>query len=213
MSGLRNAEGTSILARASLASRARYSGMSDAALMSAVCNRDVQAYANLYERYIDLVYSTALRVLSDQGLAEDAAQEVFVRLWRKPESFISERGRFVSWIVSVARNRAVDDLRSRSRRRKREVLTAGQPADTGVADIADENENPLRSVELNDTRAHILVAMKEIPVDQRQALEMAYFGGLTQQEIAAHLHVPLGTVKTRIRLGMKKLRSLLEDQR
>lgn len=213
MPGLRNVEDTGTFARASLASRARYSAMPDAALMSAVCNRDVQAFANLYERYIDLVYSTGLRVLSDPGLAEDAAQEVFVRLWRKPESFISERGRFVSWIVSVARNRAVDDLRSRARRRKREVLTVGQPSEDGAADIADDRESPLRSAELRDTRAHIMAAMKEIPANQRQALELAYFGGLTQQEIAARLHEPLGTVKTRIRLGMKKLRSLLEDQR
>jgi RNA polymerase sigma-70 factor, ECF subfamily len=213
MSGLRNVEDTGAIARASLASRARYSAMSDAALMSAVCNRDVQAFAYVYERYIDLVYSTTLRVLSDSGLAEDAAQEVFVRLWRKPESFISERGRFVSWIVSVARNRAVDDLRSRARRRKREVLTVGQPADDGAADVPDESENPLRSAELRDTRAHILVALREIPYNQRHALELAYFGGLTQQEIAARLNEPLGTVKTRIRLGMKKLRSLLEEQR
>ena len=213
MSGLRNVEDAGAIARETLTSRARYSAMSDAALMSAVCNRDVQAYSCLYERYVDVVYSTALRVLADPGLAEDTAQEVFVRLWRKPESFISERGRFMSWIVSVARNRAVDGVRSRSRMRTREVVSIGQTTEDGVTEIADETEDPLRTAELRDTRAHIRAAMKEIPGNQRQALELAYFGGFTQQEIAARLHEPLGTVKTRIRLGMKKLRLLLEGQR
>ena len=193
MPGLRNLEDAGTLARESLQSRIRYSVMSDAALMSAVCNRDVQAFASLYDRYSELVYSTALRVLADPGSAEDTTQEVFVRLWKKPDSFIAGRGRFMSWIVSVARNRAVDDLRSRSRRRKREVIAVGQPAEDGTADIADESENPLRSAELRDMRTHILAALREIPSNQRQVLELAYFGGFTQQEIATRLHEPLGT--------------------
>lgn len=185
---------------------------SDEVLMVAVAARDELAFAVIYDRYIDLVYSTSLRVLADAQLAEDAAQDVFVRLWRRPESFISERGRFLSWLMSVTRNRAVDELRARGRRQKREGIPSDGTDEALAAVPAGDSVDPVRLVRLREEQACVRRALAALPHDQRRALELAYFGGLTQQEIAIGLHEPLGTIKTRIRLGMHKLRRALEDQ-
>lgn len=191
-----------------------YAGLSDAALMGLVSAHDADAFAAIYERYVDIVYSTALRVLGEEQMAEDVAQEVFVRLWQRPEAFVAERGRFLSWILSVTRNRAVDELRSRGRRQKRETHVVGTGSDERSTDVPSENEaaNPLAAAELHDARMRVRSALVGIPVEQRRALELAYFRGLTQQEIAAVLREPLGTIKTRIRLGMQKLRRALENE-
>ncbi|GAB4322244.1 MAG: sigma-70 family RNA polymerase sigma factor [Dehalococcoidia bacterium] len=191
-----------------------YAGLSDAALMGLVTARDADAFAAIYERYVDIVYSTALRVLGEEHMAEDVAQDVFVRLWRRPEAFVAERGRFLSWILSVARNRAVDELRSQARRRRREthaISTAGDEYSTDVPCESDAT-NPLAAAELFDAQVRVRSALCEIPLEQRRALELAYFRGLTQEEIATVLREPLGTIKTRIRLGMQKLRRALEDE-
>ncbi len=189
------------------------SDWSDDMLMAAITSRDELAFAVLYDRYADLVYSASLRVLSDPQLAEDAAQDVFTRLWNQPRSFIPERGRFLSWLMSVTRNRAVDELRSRGRRIRREMSGSVGEQDDILSTIPDGNvEDPLRAAQLGEQRSAVLAALAAIPADQRQALELAYFGGLTQQEIAEKLGEPLGTVKTRIRLGMQKLRRSLKDQ-
>ncbi|MBA4179854.1 MAG: RNA polymerase subunit sigma-70 [Anaerolinea sp.] len=185
----------------------------DEALMVAITvSRDESAFAVLYDRYVDLVYSASLRVLADAQLAEDTTQDVFVRLWRRPETFISERGKFLSWLMSVARNRAVDELRARGRRRKREGGPLGEPDEASTPLFAGECEDPPRSAELHEAQVLVRRALTGLPVDQQRALELAYFRGMTQQEIAFTLHEPLGTVKTRIRLGMQKLRRALEQQ-
>ncbi len=180
--------------------------------MLAVVARDEHAFAVLYDRYIDLVYSASLRVLGDAGLAEDTSQDVMVRLWRRPETFIAERGRFLSWLMSVTRNRAVDELRARGRRRRREGGPLGEPDEAAEPLFASDPVDPQWSAELHEDQAAVRRALAALPGDQRLALELAYFGGLTQQEIATHLHEPLGTVKTRIRLGMQKLRRSLHDR-
>ncbi len=180
--------------------------------MVAIAARDDVAFSVLYDRYIDLVYSTALRVLADAQLAEDMAQDVFVRLWRRPETFVSERGRFLSWLMSVTRNRSVDELRARGRRRKREGIGGTESDDAMAAVPADECDGPAHRAQLHEEQLLVRAALKRLPREQQAALELAYFGGLTQQEIAAELHEPLGTIKTRIRLGMQKLRGALADQ-
>lgn len=185
----------------------------DEALMAAIVAQDSRAFAALYDRYADLVYATTLRVLADMQLAEDATQDVFVRLWRRPQTFIAERGRFISWLMSVSRNRAVDELRSRGRRRRREGHGIEAPDDQASLLIPDEREDPQHSVEVHEEQLIIRRALRELPPDQRRALELAYFGGFTQVEISVFLCEPLGTIKTRIRLGMRKLRRALEDQR
>ena len=194
---------------AELASRAEWS---DEVLMLAIANQDQHAFSVLYDRYADLVYSASSRVLADAQLAEDSTQDVFVRLWTRPETFISERGRFVSWLMSVTRNRAVDELRARGRRRRREGGSLGEPDEAAEPLFQGEAEDPQLSAELHEEQVAVRRALRLIPGEQRVALELAYFRGLTQQEIAAELHEPLGTVKTRIRLGMQKLRRTLREE-
>jgi RNA polymerase sigma-70 factor, ECF subfamily len=185
----------------------------DEVLMHAIAAaRDEAAFSVLYDRYVDLVYSASLRVLSDTQLAEDATQDIFVRLWRRPETFVAERGRFLAWLMSVVRNRAVDELRARGRRRRREGQGATDNEDDLMAALPSEGDDPLTAAQLHEEQVLIRGALCHLPKEQRLALELAYFSGLTQQEIAVFLHQPLGTVKTRIRLGMQKLRRALHDQ-
>ncbi|MEO9255240.1 MAG: sigma-70 family RNA polymerase sigma factor [Tepidiformaceae bacterium] len=210
--GIRSITGTSEITRPIIDTSAPRSEWSDDALMVAVTARDELAFSAIYDRYIDLVYSTAIRVLADAQLAEDAVQDVFVRIWRRPESFVAERGRFLSWLMSVTRNRCVDELRARGRRNKREGA-CGADSDEVMESVAGhESDDPARRAQLREEQMLVRRALVTLPHDQKRALELAYFGGLTQQEIAATLHEPLGTIKTRIRLGMQKLRRALQDQ-
>lgn len=186
-----------------------YGDLSDEELMRRLFYRDRRALEAIFDRYGDLVYSTALRVLRDPHLAQDVSQEIFVRLWRKPQSYSAERGRFTTWLISVARNRAVDEVRSRRRRHRYE--TASPEEQEREVPAGDAND-PALSAQLAEQARLVRAALAELPPEQRQVLELAYFGGLTQQEIADRLAQPLGTVKTRIRLGMQKLRAALAPQ-
>ena len=180
----------------------------DAALVVALAADEVTALEQLYDRYSALVFSIALRVLHDNALAEDVTQEVFLRLWRQPASFDPQRGRFISWISSVARNRALDELRKLSRRRGAEDQT-----EEAVLDLPDDarGEDPQEEAILAEERDRVRAALAELPPAQRQVIELAYFSGLTQVEIAERTGDPLGTIKTRVRLGMRKLREALTD--
>lgn len=177
--------------------------------MQRLSYRDARALESLFDRYGDLVYSTALRVLRDPHLAEDVSQEIFVRLWRAPERYVSARGRFLTWLISVTRNRAVDEIRSRSRRQRHETAS---PEEQEREPAADESQNPLLGAQAAEEARIIRAALAELPPEQREVIEMAYFGGFTQQEISDRLAQPLGTVKTRIRLGMQKLRASLAPE-
>jgi len=186
-----------------------YSGLDDGELMQRIGYRDLQAFRVLYNRYANLVYSTSLRVVRDTQIAEDMVQEIFLRMWRKPESYMPQRGRFLTWLTSVTRNRAVDEIRSRNRRFRHETAS---PEEQERELPAADAEDPALSAELADQRRLILAALAGIPLEQRRVIELAYFGGLTQQEISDRLSQPLGTVKTRIRLGMQKLRAALTPE-
>ncbi len=156
--------------------------------------------ARLYDRYGRLVYSVALRILQDHGAAEEVTQDVFVRCWSGIDRYQPERVRLVSWLLTIAHHRAIDELRSRrGKSQRREIsadhmhlLTANQPA-------------------IDDAllRGEIRVALAALPQPQREVIELIFWGGLTRREAAAQLSVPLGTVHTRLRLGMDKLRGLL----
>jgi RNA polymerase sigma-70 factor (ECF subfamily) len=183
--------------------------LDDEELMQRLVYRDLWAFRTLYDRYGNLVYSAALRVVRDAQIAEDMVQEIFLRIWRKPESYVSQRGRFVTWLTSVTRNRAVDEVRSRGRRFRYETAS---PEEQEREVPAPDTNDPALTAELADQRRLILAALAQIPAEQRQIIELAYFGGLTQQEIAERLSQPLGTVKTRIRLGMQKLRVALTPE-
>ena len=186
--------------------KAAYSRLDDEALLQRLSYRDLEAFRSLYDRYGDLVYSAVLRIVRDVHIAQDMVQEVFLRIWRRPESYVAQRGRFSTWLISVARNRAVDEVRARSRRYRHE--TASPEQQERELPSSDDND-PALTAELADQRQLIIKALVELPLEQRRVIELAYFGGLTQQESAQQLSQPLGTVKTRIRLGMQKLRTAL----
>jgi RNA polymerase sigma-70 factor (ECF subfamily) len=186
-----------------------YSSLPDQQLIDYLALRDVGAFETLYDRHGTLIYSMAKRVVGDEHVAEDITQEVFLRVWRQPERYVAEKGGFVTWLLSVTRNRAVDLLRTRQRRRRLEATSLEQqerelPCD-GVPD-------PALSAELADQRRTVLAALATLSQEQRQVIDLAYFGGLTQREVAHRLGQPLGTVKTRIRLGMQKLRVALAHE-
>ena len=180
----------------------------DASLMARICMGDAEAFEALFDRYGDIVYSVSIRILRDEAAAEDVVQDVFVRLWRRPERFDAQRGQFVSWLVSVARHRAIDEHRSLQRRQRYENA-AGVNGD--VAPPSTTGIDPILAALLSEDRAEVRRALAGLPDEQRRTSELAYFGGLTQREIAEALKQPLGTVKTRIRLGMNKLRMALTN--
>jgi RNA polymerase sigma-70 factor, ECF subfamily len=188
-----------------------YATATDDLLVRALEERDSKALEALYDRYGDYVYSICLRMVRDVQLAEDLTQEVFLRVWRRPDLFDATRGRFLTWLLSVARNRSIDERRSRGRRFKHEnppSLAAEEML--ASAPSTDDGSDP---AVLSDERVVIQRALHILPPDQRLAIQLAYFGGYTQQEIAKGLQQPLGTIKTRIRLGLQKLRITLIDQR
>lgn len=170
---------------------------------------DRGGFEEFYEKYSGLVVGTACRVLNDLTDAEDVAQEVFVMIWEKAGMYDPARGKPLTWVVTMTRNKAIDRLRSLQRRfRLRDELESqADPADF-IAERApvEELENTERDVMLRR-------AVEKLTRDQRDAIEMAYFGGMTQQEIADRLGEPLGTVKARIRRGLMRLRKLAVQAR
>jgi RNA polymerase sigma-70 factor, ECF subfamily len=187
-----------------------YAATADDRLVEALAGRDERALEALYNRYGDYVYSVCLRMVGDVQLAEDLSQEVFLRLWRRPDLYDMSRGRFLTWLLSVARNRAIDERRSRGRRFRFE----SPPSETSEEMLAAAPTSEERDVAVvSEERVVVQKALATLPPEQRLAIQLAYFGGYTQQEIAQGLHQPLGTVKTRIRLGLQKLRLVLIDQR
>lgn len=188
-----------------------YAGLRDDELMARIGRRDLRAFEAIHDRYGDLVYSVALRVVGDPHVAEDVAQDVFLRVWRKPERFNQERGKFVTWILSVTRNRSIDERRSQGRRLRHLAMPAG-PEEEDVLPSSDERDDPALAAVLSEERTAVREALEVLPPEQKLAIQLAYFSGLTQQEIATKLGQPLGTVKTRIRLGMRKMRTALEQR-
>ena len=170
---------------------------SDLALVTAIRSGDQGAMAALYDRYSSIVYAVALRVLQDTGAAEDVLQDVFMQLWRNPGAFDASRGNMAAWLAVIARHRAIDALRRR--RPEDDIENVVVSVDTNFADNAD------RSRAMDKVRG----ALQEMPAQQRSALEMAYFEGLTHSEIAEKTGEPLGTIKTRIRTGLLSLRKVL----
>ncbi len=164
-------------------------------LVARVRAGDQQALAELYDRYSHVVYGVALRVLQDTGAAEDVLQDIFLQLWRKPDAFDSSRGSLSAWLAVIARHRSIDHLRKRRPETELEecVIVSG-------TDLRDETE---RSLVIEKVR----VVMNEMSPDQRTAMEMAFFQGLTHTEIAEKTGEPLGTIKTRIRSGLQQLRA------
>jgi RNA polymerase sigma-70 factor (ECF subfamily) len=193
--------------------RVDYAGLRDEELMDRLGSRDLAAFGELYDRYSDLVYSVSLRVVAEPQVAEDVTQDVFLRVWRRPEQFDLTRGKFVTWLLSVTRNRSIDERRSQGRRLRREAIPSATSEVEDVLPSTDARDDPALATLLADDRRAVRKALEVLPAEQKLAIQLAYFGGLTQQEIADRLSTPLGTVKTRIRLGMRKMRVVLEERR
>jgi len=173
--------------------------ITDDALIDRIGKGDADALALLYDRYASRVLGLTARILGDRDEAEDVLQEVFLQVWRTPRQYDSARGSAGTWLLVLARSRAIDRLRSLRRRgRDRQVPIEAQPLASG--------EDLERAAETSQDGAAVRRALAELPDEQRRALELAYFGGYTQTEIAEMTGAPLGTVKTRLRQGMMKLR-------
>lgn len=186
-----------------------YANLEDAQLLALAAEGDSAALAELYERYSRIVYSTSLRILGSAELAEEVVQETFWRVWRRGSTFKADRGRVSSWIIGIAHNLAIDELR---RQRSRPIPVYDEEDKPSLLEVEDKSEDVSSKVLEHEQRDMISLALAQIPQDQREAIELAYFGGLSQSEIAARLQNPLGTVKTRMRLGMQKLRDILSSQ-
>lgn len=178
----------------------------DAAIVARVALGEPAALAEIYGRYGRAVYSLSLRMLGDVQLAEELTQEVFLRIWRQAHRYEQSRGTFPTWLLRITHNMAIDEIR---RRKRRPMLLDGTDDDQTLLLLPDSRADVERDAWLSSLRTHVRDALIEIPESQRRAIELAYFGGLTQREIACHLGEPLGTVKTRMRLGMIKLRDRL----
>ncbi len=179
----------------------------DERLIARVVEGDRSAFEMLYDRYTSTVFGLALKMLGDREVAEDAVQEIFWRVWRRLGSFDRSRA-FAPWLFGIAHNYCIDELRRRKVRPQSVYEDDENPILSEIADEADVGESALLAEQGRLVRS----ALEQLPEEQRQTLLLAYFGGLTQQEIAAKLGNPLGTVKTRMRLGLQKLRAVLQEQ-
>jgi RNA polymerase sigma-70 factor, ECF subfamily len=179
----------------------------DIRIIQEVARAETTALEALYDRYGKLVFSLAVHILGDNALAEEVTQDVFIQVWNKAETFDVSQGKVSTWISSVARHRAIDVLRHREHRPEGHSVDWEDP-------LVEQSSSELRvevQVDLLQQRAVILKILSGLPIEQRKVLGMAYFRGMTQQEIATFLNEPLGTIKTRLRLGMQKVKNLLDE--
>jgi len=175
--------------------------LSDEALVALAARSEQSALAELYDRYGRPAYGLALRVLRDDALAEDAVQDAFLALWRKAARFVPERGKASTWIFTLVHRRAVDLVRREERRR---ADTIEQAPEQGGGSVEEE-------ALLRFQRERVQDALRKLPDQQREAIELAYYGGFTQSELAERLGQPLGTIKSRMFMGLARLRELLGE--
>ncbi|MCA1630349.1 MAG: sigma-70 family RNA polymerase sigma factor [Acidobacteria bacterium] len=177
---------------------------SDAGLLRAVARGDEAALASVYDRYAPILLGLVMRILHSRGEAEDVLQEVFLQVWRRAGDFDEGRGRPFTWLVTLARSRAIDRLRALDSRSRAALASQREPTE----EVSDAGADAFRSEQGEIVRA----ALSQLSEEQRTALLLAYHEGLTQSEIAERLKQPLGTVKTRTRAGLMKMRELLRDK-
>ena len=166
---------------------------------------DQSALGELYDESSPHVYGVALSVLRDSADAEEVTLDVYTQVWRSAPVYASQRGSVVAWLLMLARSRAIDKLRARASRQRQEECQNEVPISFG-----DASATPEQSVAGTETRQRVQKALNQLPPDQREAVELAYFSGMSHSELADHIGQPLGTVKTRIRIGMMKVREALQ---
>jgi RNA polymerase sigma-70 factor, ECF subfamily len=190
-----------------------YSGVNgsnaeDAALIRRMVDADETALGALYDRWVRSLYSLVLHLLRDPDEAEDVVEETFWQAWRKADSYEPSKGAVSTWLLTIGRRKALDRLRARKRNREDSI-----EGESGFADLPSGSPDPESQAEGSELREHVRAALRELPSEQREVLELGYFSGLSQAEIAEKTGQPLGTVKTRMRLAMQKLREPLSIHR
>jgi RNA polymerase sigma-70 factor (ECF subfamily) len=186
-----------------VAMRKQHAHLSDEALVALVARGDEEALAELYDRMSRIAYGLALRVLRDERHAEDAVQEAFLQVWRSAATFRAERAKASTWVLTLVHRRAVDLVR-REERRQAEPLV-------DESEVGQATEQTEEAAWLRFERERVQNALRQLPDVQREALELAYYGGFSQSELADRLGVPLGTIKSRMFSGLARLRELLDD--
>ena len=188
--------------------REDYSALDDEELISLIGAQDRRALEEFYARYSGPVYSLAAQMLGDSGAAEEVAQDTFFNVWRRAASYRPDRGKVSTWLFSIAHHRIIDETRRRKRREESQ-----SPQDVQLlAERADDSGDPASFVMKQMRRSKIKEALSDLRPEQRDVVIFAYYGGLTQSEIAKKLGQPLGTVKTRMRLGLRALKEVMGPQ-
>ena len=177
---------------------------SDVLVLKAIAARDEAALAQLYDRSDRILFGLLMRILNNREEAEDVLQEVFLQVWRKAADFDESRGRPFTWLVTLARSRGIDRLRTLASRER--------VAEAGAREVSEEISDAATDALKSEQRGLVSDALAKLPDEQKRTIMLAYFDGLTQSEIATRLGAPLGTVKTRMRTGMIRLRELLAGQ-
>lgn len=184
--------------------------------MALMATGDEQALAALYDRWVVMVHTIAYHLLGDADEAEDAVEETFWQAWRQAARYETSRGAVSTWLSTIARSRALDRLRARKRRGEAsydEPPSRSAPLGGFISDVESPIGNPQRDTEKAERARDVAAALSTLPAEQREVIELAYFGGLSHSEIAEKTSQPLGTVKTRARLALDKLRAGLATHR
>ncbi len=195
--------------RSAMASQANGAALTDRALVERMAGGNERALGELYDRHGGMAYSLALAIVGERADAEEVVADSFGQAWRTAERFDPARGSVTAWLATITRTRALDLVRARGRRARALTRAAVGNSEGLAAPIAPAGEAPDRGVERQEARRMVERSLAELSESQRRIIELAYFGGLTQTEIAAELREPLGTVKTRMRAGLEKLRGSL----
>lgn len=185
-----------------------YAKYDDEKLISLITQLREEALAQLYDRYSRLVFSLAFAIINDRATAEEITLDVFMRVWQKAASYRSDQAKVSTWLTHIARHHAIDVLRRRAVRLDQYAINW----EDALPNQESPEHNPQEFAELSQQRERVQAALAQLPADQRQALALAYFNGYTQRQIAEVLKQPLGTIKTRLRLAMQKLRDFLHDE-
>ncbi|WP_350356566.1 sigma-70 family RNA polymerase sigma factor [Fodinibius halophilus] len=177
-------------------------------LMKRIQSRDDEALEELYDLYKRLLFSMVISIVKKKEEAEDLLQEIFVKIWNKAESFDPDRGNVYSWIVTLARNQAIDRIRSKGyKTQKKQSVSIHEP----LFSLEGDKHDPMETTIFSDRAELVKKALEKIPEKQSEVIKIAYYRGLTQSEISDQLDIPLGTVKTRTRQGMIKLKRILGE--
>ncbi len=182
-------------------------GREDTEIMIRIQNGDEEALSELYDRYSGVLKSLIMRVIHNEAESEDLLQEIFYEIWKQSPNYAPEKGKPLGWIVTLTRRRAIDRLRKRQAYARVEERFQNEPEQQPEAWVRNTMEEDL---ELNDTRAVLRRILDGLPPAQREAVELAYFKGMSQREVSAHTGIPLGTIKTRLELGLKKISEALK---